>query len=140
MNILLVDSDPTTRAVLRDALEAAGYLVRAAGDLGKAVDRLSEMRPDLLITRPYINSMSGWMAAEYLRTRRHGLPVLIVGGFLEDDRNQTRSAIEEIHTYPKAFTRDELLAAVKEVFATVPKKTHHGKPADSTRTPPETHD
>jgi DNA-binding NtrC family response regulator len=116
MNILLVDSDPATRAVLRDALEAAGYLVRAAGDLGKAVDRLSEMRPDLLITRPYINSMSGWMVAEYLRTRRHGLPVLIVGGFLDDDRNTTRSSIQEIHTFPKAFTRDELLDAVKQVF------------------------
>ncbi len=121
MNILLVDSDPTTRSVLRDALEAAGYLVRAAGDLGKAVDRLTEMRPDLLVTRPYINSMSGWMAAEYLRTRCHGLPVLIVGGFLEDDRNTTRAAIKDIHTFPKPFTRDELLAAVKQVFEAVQK-------------------
>jgi len=122
MNVLLVDSDPTSRAVLRDALEAAGYLVRAAGDLGKAVDRLQEMRPDLLITRPYINSMSGWLAAEYLRTRCHGLPVLIVGGFLEDDRNTTRADIEDIETFPKAFTRDELLAAIKQVFEGVQKR------------------
>ena len=35
------------------------------GDLGAAVDRLKRMRPDLLIVRPYINSMPGHMAAAF---------------------------------------------------------------------------
>jgi len=66
--ILLLDSESVMRAGLRDALESAGYLVEMAGDLGEAVDRLAEVRPDLLITRPYINSMPGRMAADYLRS------------------------------------------------------------------------
>ena len=61
--ILLLDSEPLMLAVVREVLEAAGYLVLPASDLGQAVDRLSEMRPDLLIARPYINSMPGRMAA-----------------------------------------------------------------------------
>ena len=55
--ILLLVSDPLMRDVLRDGLNSAGYLVVVASDLGEAVDRLREIRPHLLITRPYISSM-----------------------------------------------------------------------------------
>jgi len=87
---LLLDSDSVMRAALHDSFQGAGYLVVAVGDLGEAVDRLDEIRPDLLITRPYINSMPGRIAANYLRNRYPGLPVLIVGGFVDDDRLNVR--------------------------------------------------
>jgi DNA-binding response OmpR family regulator len=119
--ILLLDSERTMRATLRDALEGAGYMVVVAADLGKAVDRLQEVRPDLLITRPYINSMPGWMAAEYLRTKHHGLPVLIVAGFMEDDRTEVRNAIEDFYTFPQPFRREDLLAEVKKVLSAIRK-------------------
>jgi DNA-binding response OmpR family regulator len=122
-SILLFDSESVTRAGLRDALESAGYLVVTAGDLGEAVDRVAEMRPDLLIIRPYINSMPGRTAADYLRTKRPGLPVLIVAGFMDDDRIRVQNAVEEFHTFPKPFGRDELVAEVREVLAVVRKKT-----------------
>jgi len=114
--VLLLDSEPVMRAGLRDALANAGYLVVIAGDLAEALDRLAETPPDLLITRPYINSMPGHIAADYLRTKQHGLPVLLVAGFLEDDRIEVQNAIEDFHTFPKAFRRDELVAKVKEVL------------------------
>jgi DNA-binding response OmpR family regulator len=122
MNILLLDSEPLTRAGLRDALDAAGYLVTVAGDLGEAVDRVTEMRPDLLIVRPYVNSMPGRMAAEYLRTRRHGLPVLIVGGFIDDGRIKIENEIDDFYAFPKPFAREDLIAKVKDVLDAVRKK------------------
>jgi CheY-like chemotaxis protein len=82
VTILLLDSEPVMRAALRDALDKVGYLVVTAGDLGKALDRLAETPPDLLITCPYINSMPGRIAADYLRTKQNGLPVLLVAGFI----------------------------------------------------------
>jgi CheY-like chemotaxis protein len=114
--ILLLDSDSVTQTVFRDVLQDAGYLVVEAGDLGVAVDRLKETRPDLLITRPYINSMPGRIAADYLRTKCHGLPVLIVSGFIDDVRLSTQNAIEKFHTFPQAFCSNELLAKIKEVL------------------------
>ena len=114
--ILLLDSDSVMRAVVRDALSGAGYLMLSANDLGEAVARLTETRPDLLITRPYINSMPGFMAANYLRSKCHGLPVLIIAGFMDDDRLNDQHAIEEFHTFPKPFSRDELLAEVRAVL------------------------
>jgi DNA-binding response OmpR family regulator len=115
--ILLLISDPLMKAVIRDALDNAGYQVLTAGDLGAAVDRLREVRPDLLITRPYINSMPGQTAADYLRTKRPGLPVLIVSGFMEDERVRDRNAIDDFHVFPKPFSRDELLNTIKEILA-----------------------
>jgi DNA-binding NtrC family response regulator len=115
--ILLLDSDSVMRAALHDVLHNAGYLVMKAGDLGAAVDRLSEARPDLLITRPYINSMPGRVAADYLRSKRPGLPVLLVAGFIDEDRLNVQNVVENFYTFPKPFTHDDLLAKVKEVLS-----------------------
>jgi DNA-binding response OmpR family regulator len=114
--ILLLDSDSLMQAALRDALQSAGYLVVEAGDLGTAVDRIHEVRPDLLITRPYINSMPGHTAAEYLRCRCPGLPVLIVTGFMNDDRVNAQNTVERFYLFPQPFSRDELLAKVGTVL------------------------
>jgi DNA-binding NtrC family response regulator len=120
--ILLLVSDPLMRTVLHETLERAGYLIVAAGDVGAAVDRLKELRPDLLIIRPFINSMPGHMAAEYLRTRCPGLPVLIVGGFMDDERVNVQTAIKDFHLFPKPFAAQDLLSNVRDVLRIVHEK------------------
>lgn len=119
--LLLLISDPLMRSVLRDALDSAGYLVVVASDLGEAVDRLREVRPHLLITRPYVSSMPGQTAADYLRTKRPGLPVLIVAGYMEDDRVRDQTAIDEFHIFPDPFTREALIARVRDVLRAIPR-------------------
>ena len=88
--ILLLVSDPLVRSVLQDTFEHEGYTVVTAGDLGSAVDRLKEVTPDLLITRTYVEGMTGHDAATYLRTKSNGLRVLMVGGLLDDERLKHR--------------------------------------------------
>jgi DNA-binding response OmpR family regulator len=122
-NILLLDSEAVMRAALRDALKSAGYLVATASDLGEAVERLAEMRPDLLITRPFINSMPGRTAAEYLRSKQNGLPILIVAGFMDDDRVRVQTDVDALYTFPEPYSRDELIAKVRNVLDSVRKKT-----------------
>lgn len=117
VTVLLVDSDPVMRAVFRDALQSPGYHIVEAGELGTAVDRLNETHPDLLIIRPYISGMTGRTAANYLRTKQHGLPVLILSGWVEDDRLRNRSTVEDFFTFPQPFSRNALLAKVKDVLS-----------------------
>jgi DNA-binding response OmpR family regulator len=117
-SILLVDSDPLTRTILCETLERAGHVVLTTSDLGAAVDRLKRLRPDLLIVRPYINSMPGPMAAQYLRSMCPGLPVLIVDGFMDDDRIHAQNAAHNFHIFPKLFGADELLDKVREILRT----------------------
>ena len=115
--ILLLVSDPVVRSVLQETLEREGYTVLATGDLGQAVDRLKECMPDLLITRTYVQSLSGHDAAVYLRTKCLKMKVLILGGLLADERLQYREALQGFEVYPKPYTAAELLQKVKDVLS-----------------------
>jgi DNA-binding NtrC family response regulator len=114
--ILLLISDPDMRTVIENILTVAGYLVLTASEIGAAVDRLKEGAPDLLIIRPYINSMPGHEAVKFLRTKTPGLRVLMVGGLIDDARLSYRDLIQNIHVFPKPFSAEQLLQAVQEAL------------------------
>jgi DNA-binding response OmpR family regulator len=116
--ILLFCSDPVIRSVLGETLEAHGYVVLPVGDLGAAVDRLREYKPDLLIIRTYVDNMAGHDAAQYLRTRRPGMRILIVSGLIDDERLNYRESVHRIEVFPKPFTAADLLEKVRDVLAT----------------------
>jgi len=117
ITILLLASDPVIRKAFSRALEAAGYSVLAVGDVGDAVDRLRDLTPDLLMVRHYTENMSGHEAAIYLRKKLPGIPVLMVGGLLDEAGLQDRDLIEGFDVFPKPFTAAELLDKVREVLA-----------------------
>ena len=117
--ILLLDSEPVVRSVLKDILETAGYVVLATGSLGAAVDELARCKIDLLITHPYVNNIPGHEAAKYLRTRcREKLPILFVAGLLDDDRLQYRASIEGFEIFPPPFTAAQLIEKVEQLLKT----------------------
>jgi CheY-like chemotaxis protein len=115
--ILLLTSEPVVRLVIREVLERAGYVVMATGDLGNAVDRLGECKPDLLMISPYVETITGHEAAKYLQARCPSMRVLMVAGLLDDDRLQYRAELEKVEIFPQPFTAAELLNKVKEVFS-----------------------
>ena len=115
--ILLLVSDQLIRAVTQETLESAGYLVLATGDLGAAVDQLREIAPDLLITRIFVSNLPGHQAAKYLRTKRPEMRVLIMSGFLEDDRLTDREALEGFDVFPKPYSASEFLEKVRETLS-----------------------
>lgn len=115
-SILLVASDSLVRLVIKEALEHAGYSVFAAGELGTAVDKLSESKPDLLIVTPYVEDISGYQAARFIRTKCPGLRVLVVGGLIDDDRLQNRLTLAEFDVFPTPYSLADLLQKVKDVL------------------------
>jgi DNA-binding NtrC family response regulator len=115
--ILLLVSDPVVRSVLEETLEEAGYVVLACGDLGRAVDRLSECAPSLLISRTYVESLPGHEAAMYLRTKCPSMRVLMLGGHLEDERLKYRAEVQGFAVFPKPYTAAELLHEVEDVLS-----------------------
>jgi DNA-binding NtrC family response regulator len=116
--ILLLCSEPLIRSVLKEVLEGAGYVVRATGDLGTAVDLLAESKIDLLITYPYVESIPGHEAAKYLRGRSPQMGVLVLAGLIEDDRLRYRAILEGFAMFPPAFSADQLIEKVEEVLKT----------------------
>ena len=114
--ILLLISEPLARQVTREVLERAGYAVMSTGDLGTAVDRMDESKPDLLIIAPYVETITGHDAAKYLQGRSPGLRILMVAGLLADDRLLNRAELEQVAIFPEPFTGRELVAKVKQVL------------------------
>jgi len=41
---------------------------------------------------------------------------------MDDDRSRVQNAVEEFHTFPKPFSRDEFVANVKDVLEVVRRK------------------
>jgi DNA-binding response OmpR family regulator len=115
--ILVLISDSVARVVIQETLEHGGYTVMAAGDLGTAVQRVNESKPDLLIISPYVEDMSGYDTAKFLRTKCHGLPVLMLAGLIDDDRLEYRLALEGFAVFPKPYSATELLSKVKDVLS-----------------------
>lgn len=115
--ILLLVADPVVRSVLEETLDQEGYTVLAVGDVGQAVDRLKVCNPDLLITRTYVQTMSGHDAAKYLRTKCPKMRVLLVGGLLDDDRLHYREALQGFEIFPKPYAPAELLQKVRHVLS-----------------------
>jgi len=115
--ILLLVSDSVVRSILKETLEREGYTVVATGDLGRAVDRLKECIPDLLITRTYVEGLPGHEAAMYLRTKCPGMRVLMLGGLLDDERLEYRAAQQGFEVFPKPYTTATLLQEVRYVLS-----------------------
>jgi len=115
--ILLLSSEPLGRVAIQEFLEKAGYLVMATGDLGTAVDRIGECKPDLLIVSPYVETMTGHQAAKYLQSRCPSMHILMVAGLLADNRLQYRAELEKVEIFPQPFTGQQLLEKVRSVLA-----------------------
>lgn len=114
--ILILGSEPVIRKAIRQALESEGYCVLTADDVAEAEDWLKRCTPDLLIVRHYTESISGHDAATYLRRACPGIPVLMVGGMLEDNSLENREAMGAFEVFPKPFKAVELLDKVREVL------------------------
>ena len=115
--ILLLVSDPLVRSVLEETLARAGYTVVASSNLGQAVDLLKRCRPDLLITRTYVDGLPGHDAAIYLRGKCVTMSVLMVGGLLDDERLKHRAGLQGFEVFPKPYAAAELLQKVKDILS-----------------------
>lgn len=115
--ILLLSSEPVVRAVIQETLENAEYVVLSTGDLGQAVDRLQDCRPDLLLIHPYVDTMSGHDAAKYLHSRCPKMRILMLAGILEDDRLRYRADREKFEIFPDPITGKQLLDKIEQVLS-----------------------
>ena len=115
--ILLLASDSNISSVISKALDSAGYFVLTAHDIGCAIDRLEDCTPDLLIVRHYTESISGHDAATYLRRVCPRIPVLIVGGILDDSGLENRETLQGFEIFPKTFQAAELIEKVEQVLS-----------------------
>lgn len=115
--IYLADDEPELLALLREALEDAGYDVRTCAD-GASLLRLVEERvPDAVLLDIHMPGMSGWEVRRRLLERAPSLPVIAVtahgGPSVEASALRTLRFADFVR---KPFRLAELLARLERVM------------------------
>lgn len=113
--ILVVDDEPTIRLLVSRGLAAQGYEVVEAADGQEALDRLDEVRPDLVILDVVMPNLGGWQVLAEIR-RRGETPVIM----LTYDQNES-ARIQGLDMgaddyLGKPFYVRELVARVRSVL------------------------
>lgn len=114
--ILVVDDEPYLRDIQVLVLSAAGYVATALETASEALDRLADIRPDLILLDMSMPGMDGREFLARLRARapwRH-LPVILSSGFPEDDIAPLGAPDTEVLSKP--FSDTALLTRVRSLI------------------------
>ena len=116
--VLVVEDEPTVRAVTVRTLRRYGYRVIEAGngDEALAVDPDQLARIDLLLTDVVMPRMSGRQLAEQMRTICPGVRVLLVSGYTDDAVARHPMLEEGMEFLQKPFTPVLLARKVRELL------------------------
>src|SRR3954469_25503903 len=107
-SVLLVDDDPATCEMFRQALRLSGFVVRTATDGVSALAQLDEALPDVIVLDLDLPRISGLDVQDELLARSDTamLPIIIVTGTNWQPRNQPFAVLR------KPVVADRLIAVV----------------------------
>lgn len=119
--ILVVDDEAQITRVLRTALSAQGYDVRAATDPEEALLLFDEWHPDLMVTDLMMPGISGVELCRRIRSKG-ATPIIVLSV-----RDQERSKVEALDAgaddyVTKPFAIQELLARVRAHLRRAPER------------------
>jgi CheY-like chemotaxis protein len=122
---LVVEDDETTRTVVRQTLERAGWSVAEAEHGRQGLDRVAERRPDVIVLDLMMPEMNGFDFLDTLRQKPEwrGIPVLVLTAMelTDEDRRRLNGEVERI-LQKGAAAREQLLDEVGRVLASVTRR------------------
>ncbi len=115
--ILICDDEPSLRELMRIALDGE-YVFEEAASAAEAVERVRELRPDLVLLDVMMPGGSGLEALAEIRADA-GLQetrVVIVSAFSSESDQQSALAAGATAFVSKPFDPDDLAAVVEDVL------------------------
>ncbi|MCC6928762.1 MAG: response regulator [Gemmatimonadaceae bacterium] len=114
--ILLVEDEPSVRAISRRILERAGYAVLEAGSGDEALTIFARegRHVRLVVTDVVMPGLRGPELVAELERLRPGLPVVFTSGYSHDESLRRGVLPEHVAFLKKPFTYVDLLATVRE--------------------------
>jgi len=111
--ILVVEDEPSVRALAATVLRHRGYCVVEAGSGDTAIRQVDGgLVPDLLLCDLVMPGMNGHQVAEAIRIRHGRLRVLYMSGY-EDHRAFANTPMRDAEFIQKPFTPDALSRQVR---------------------------
>jgi signal transduction histidine kinase len=118
LRILLVEDEPTVRALAGRILRRAGHDVTTASTPGEALALPADPSPDLLVSDVLLPEMDGIELHRRLGARWPGLRVLFMSGFPGGNAGLTEAIARGEHFLQKPFGPGDLLEKVRETWET----------------------
>ena len=118
LEILLVDDEPDTLTMFRDALEGVGARVRAVANAAEAIRLTETWRPDLLVTDLGLPGMDGYELLQRLRGRalHPAFPAVAVSAYASADDRARALAVGFTAHFAKPIDPAALVRAVALAF------------------------
>ncbi|MDA0645341.1 MULTISPECIES: response regulator transcription factor [Nonomuraea] len=115
--VLVVDDDEVIRQLIAVNLNLEGFEVETATDGQDCLDRVLEVRPDLITLDVMMPMLDGWTTAARLRNdeaTRHIKVVLITARAQDDDKRRGREIGVDAYL-TKPFDPAELIQVVRDL-------------------------
>jgi PAS domain S-box-containing protein len=114
--VLVIDDDLSIRELLRQQLEAEGYVVWEAKDGRDGITQVKQALPDLIILDVMMPEMSGFDVAAVLKNdpKTMGIPI-IINSIVEDKARGYRLGVDRYLTKPA--DSEELLREVSSLLS-----------------------
>ena len=101
--IVIIEDDPSVLSSLREAIEAAGFGVRAFTSPFLALASMRQSVPDVLVLDWHLAELNGYVVLEHLRNASHDKPrVLVLTG---DVRLEVSPTLAEVMRKPVSLVR-----------------------------------
>lgn len=113
--ILVVDDSPTTRAIMRNVLTAAGYLVQTAVDGMDAMNQIREQRPDLIVSDFDMPRLNGVDLTRQVKARWNLPVILVTGREQEHHRREGLEAGADAYVIKSSFQGEGLLKVIRQL-------------------------
>lgn len=123
-HVLVVDGEPSIRALIREVLEEAGYRVSVAAEAPSNPSDIGRSGADLVVLDPGHGSDGlGWRLLRTMERDGHAaaIPVVVCSGATKVVRNAAADLEERGYGFvPKPFDIDDLLRAVADRLGELP--------------------
>jgi two-component system, cell cycle sensor histidine kinase and response regulator CckA len=119
--VLVVDDDPSVRALAESVLQEAGYVVELAENGLHAVERLRHLGDavSLILLDLTMPQLGGAEAAQELRRIHPHVPIVAMSGYGDVEVMERFSGTAVDDFLPKPFRPDQLAAKVRDVLSSV---------------------
>ena len=117
LRVLAVDDSRTMRDLLRLTLEEAGFPVTTAEDGADGVEKVSQDKPDVIITDINMPVMDGFGLIEAVRTGESGasVPILVLSTESSHELKDRARNIGATGWIVKPFNDNTLISAIRRV-------------------------
>lgn len=112
LTVLVVEDEPSVRAMMRLIIERAGYALLCAGNGADAIEITAQAHPDLILLDLYMPGMDGIETLRRIRRFDTDVPVVILTGYPCPETIRDAVGLGVTEYLSKPFENRELVAII----------------------------